>query len=91
MQRRNPSPLEHETEDLDDDLDVQQLDDTNAASNLGKEAGNDLEDQAVDKTEDGTEERAEEAANLSEEGADLSLDRDDNDGKDGGTGTEYEL
>jgi len=89
QKERSFSPLE--AEDSNDDLDVQDLDDVNADSNLGEEADHDFGDEASDKTENDAEKGANEVTDLNEERADLGLDRDDDDGEDGSASTEDEL
>lgn len=85
------SPLEPDTEDRNDDLDVQDFDDAEAAGDLGEEASNDLPDEVVDETENSAEEGADEAPDLREETADLNLDGDANNSKHRRASTEDEL
>ena len=85
------SPLDMEIENNTEDINLQDGDDAEASSDLGKEAPNNFDDEVVDEPEDGAEEGADEATNLREETTDFNLEGHGNDGDDRGTSTKYEL
>jgi len=80
-----------EAEDRNDDLDVQDLDDVKAPSDLGKEADNDLGDKTGDKAENCAEKGTDEGTDFSEETTELDLDGNGDDSDDGSTGFEDEV
>jgi len=80
-----------EIKDGNDGLDLQDIEDVEAASDLGKDASDDIHNEIDDEIENTAEDGADEASNLIEEGADLDLDGDADDGVDGGTSTEDEV
>lgn len=85
------SPLDRDTAELDEDVDLQKDDEIEAEGNLGKDAGEDFDAKIDEDIEDGADEVAEEAAKVGEDGDALELDVDRDDGKDGDAGFEDEL